>query len=61
MKLLKILKTRKHLLHMKKCSEMMMKKNIIVYWNDKNSCEMSYDEICQLIEDFDKKYFNNLN
>ena len=46
---------------MKKCSEMMMKKNIIVYWNDKNSCEMSYDEICQLIEDFDKKYFNNLN
>ena len=53
MKLLKILKTRKHLLHMKKCSEMMMKK-ISLFIGMIKLCEMSYDEICQLIEDFDK-------
>lgn len=57
----KILKTRNYLQQIKKFCEMSPEKKVDVIWNGNNKCEINYEEICQLIHEFDTKYKLNEN
>ena len=52
----KIVKTLNYLQRIKELCKIAPDNKVVVNWNGNNKCEINYDEICQLIDDFEIKY-----